>query len=82
MWGRSGDFLEEVIKAINLEKGVGMSRGEGHTGQRYCYPLPIVQMQTLRPRECKLFVQSHKSQCSLAPTKEKAKFMFGPCKGI
>lgn len=61
-----------------------MSRWGGHTGWRYCYYLPIVQMHTLRPREYKVFVQSHKSQgtLALAPTKEKAKFVFGPCKGI
>lgn len=33
MWGRPGDFLEEVIKAINLEKGVGMNMWGGHTGR-------------------------------------------------
>lgn len=53
-------------------------------GWRYCYCVPMVQMETLRPTEYQLFVQSHKSQGSLAfaPTKEKAKFMFGPCMGI
>lgn len=40
-WGRSGDFLEKVMKVINLERGVGMSRSGGHTGQSITILSPL-----------------------------------------
>lgn len=82
-WGL-GNFLEEAIEALKLRRGVGIGVGGGHEGWNYCSHLPIEQMQTLTPGVCKLFIQSHKSQVSLAlaPTKETPKCEFGACQGI
>lgn len=57
-----------------------VGRPQGVESLCYCYYLPFEQVQTLRPIECKLFIQSHVS-LALAPsnTEEKPTFLFGPC---
>lgn len=45
------DFPEEAVESLQLDKIVGVSQVGGHAGQNYYFP--IVQMWTLRPKECK-----------------------------